>query len=113
MLAAANVSTTKKLLGTLPVYVGMAMILTEALLPPRYTPGAHVVVTGIELHKDEPPIRDRASLLEHGCVLLRFMPQCIYVKLRNATDNFLERESAGASEPGEDLAGVVGIEPKF
>ena len=40
------------------------------------------------------------------------MPQCLYVKLRNATENFLERESAGAPEPGEDLTGVIAIEPK-
>ena len=111
MLGEPNVSTTKKLLGILPVYVGMEMILTESLLPPRYTTGAPVVLTGIELHKDEPPINDRASLLEHGCVLLRFMPQCIYVKLKDATENFLEKEGAGASEPGEDLTGVIAVQP--
>ena len=71
-----------------------------------------MVVTGMELHKDEPPIEDRASLLEHGCVLLRFMPLCFYVKVKNATENFLERESAGASELGEDLTGVIAVQPK-
>ena len=111
ILAEPNVSNTKKLLGILPTYVGMEMILTVSLLPPRYTPGARVVVTGIELHPDEPPITGRASLLEHGCVLLRFMPLCIYVKLAEATDNFLQRESVGASEPGDDISGAIGVEP--
>ena len=111
MLGEPNVSNTKKLLGILPVYVGMEMILTESLLPPRFTTGAEVVVTGIELHPHEPPITGRASLLEQGCVLLRFMPQCIYVKLKDATENFLERENAGASEPGDDLTGVIAVQP--
>ena len=120
MLGEPNISHTKKLMGILPIYVGMDMILAESMLPPRYTTGAPVVVTGIEVHQDEPPIVDRASLLEHGCALLRFMPQCIYVRLKDATENFLQRvsagalepgESAGASEPGDDLTGVIAVQP--
>ena len=101
----------------------MEIILIESLLPTRYTLGTAVVVTCIELHKDEPPIMDRASLLEQGCVLLRFLPQCIYVKPKNATENFLGRvlpagagagagDGAAAVELGEDLTGVIAIEPK-
>ena len=87
------------------------MILTETLLAPHYTRGAEVVVTGIELHKDEPAIEGRDAWREQGCVLLRCMPQCIYVKVVNATENFLGREDVGASELGEDVAGVIAVEP--
>ena len=100
-----------KLLGVLPVYVGMEMILTESLCPPRFTAGAPVVVTGIELHTDELPIANRESLVENGCVLLRFLPQCIYVKLKDATEDFLSGESDGISEPGYDLIGVIAVTP--
>ena len=71
----------------MPVYyVGMDMSLTESILPPHLTPGTEVVVTGIEPHSDEPPITDRPSLLQHGCVLLRFMPLAIYVKRKTFAD---------------------------
>jgi hypothetical protein len=107
MLAYPNISTTEKLMGILPVYVGMEMILAETLLPPRYTPGAPVMVIGIELHKDEPSLNDRASLLEHGCVLLRFMPQCIYVKLKNGTDNFWGEKTPMLRCPTRTLQGSL------
>ena len=111
MLAEANVSKTKKLPGILPVYVGMDMILTESILPPHLTPGTEVMVIGIEPHPSEPPITDRPSLLEHGCVLLRFMPLAIYVKAKTFAENIWGAEGSAASERGDDLTGVVAVVP--
>ena len=53
MLAESNVSHAKKVLGILSARVGMEMILTESLLPIRCTLVAGVIVTDIELRKDE------------------------------------------------------------
>ena len=44
-------------------------------------------------------------------MLLRFMPLCIYVKLTEATDNFLKSDSVGASEPDDELLGVIAVQP--
>ena len=110
MLAEPNVNQTKKLMGILPIYVGMEMILTETLLPPRYVPGTRVIVQGIEPHPDEPPIEGRQSIAAHGCVLLRFMPLCIYVKMKDATENFLQKEDTAHAKDAE-LAGVLAITP--
>ena len=40
------------------------------------------------------------------------MPQCVCVRVKGGSENFLGQDSAGASEPGEDLAGVLAIAPK-
>ena len=111
MRAQPNISTSAKLPGILPVYIGMEMILTESYLPPRIVRGAPVEVVDIELHPNEPAVRDQPSIATHGCVLLRFMPKCIYVRLRGCKDNFLV-PAAGASQPGVvDLAGTLAVQP--
>ena len=106
-----NISVTAKFPGILPVYIGMEMILTESYLPPRIVRGAPVEVVDIELHPMEPDIRGRNSIASHGCVVLRFMPKGIYVRLQNCKDVFLASD-ASAPQPGNaDLQGVLAVQP--
>ena len=111
MRAQPNISTSAKLPGILPVYIGMEMILTESYLPPRIVRGAPVTVVDIELHPQEPPIATRDSIASHGCVVLQYMPKCVYVRLENCEDQFLA-SADGASQPGcVDLRGVIAVQP--
>ena len=111
MRAHPNISASAKLLGILPVYVGMEMILTESYLPPRIVRGAPVEVVDVELHPQELPLQGRPSIALHGCVVLQFMPKCIYVRVRGCTDTFLV-PTAGASQPGgPDMAGLLAVQP--
>ena len=107
-----NISTTAKLPGILPVYIGLEMILTESYLPPRVVRGTPVEVVGIERRPQEAQLQERSSLASHGCVVLGLMPKCIYVRLRECTDVFLA-PSAGAAQPGMlDLRGVLAVQPE-
>ena len=111
MRAQPNISTSAKFAGILPVYIGMEMILTESYLPPQIVRGAPVVVVDIEPHPMEPDIRQRASIASHGCVVLYYMPKCIYVRLENCKQVFLASD-AGPRQPGnEDLQGVLAVQP--
>ena len=111
MRAVPNVSTTSKLLGILPLYVGMEVILTESYLPPKVVRGASAEVVGIECQPSEPPLAGRATLASHGCVLLEMMPKCVYVRIRGCSDIFLT-PATGASQPGlADLRGVLAVQP--
>ena len=111
MRAQPNISTSAKLPGILPVYIGMEMILTESYLPPRIVRGAPVEVVDIELHPMEADIRGRASIDSHGCVVLFYMSKCIYVRLQSCKDRFLA-SGAGAAQPGSaDLHGVIAVHP--
>ena len=118
MLATPNVTTTRKLMGLLPIYVGMEVVLTESILPPFYVPGATGRVLGIEPHPDEPPVRDAPGITTEGVVLLRFMPICVYVLFDESQDFFLRSSGApetdSASQPvdlDDGLKGVLAIEP--
>ena len=51
-----NIGATAQMPGLLPLFVGMEVILTESILPPRYVRGAPGKVVGIELHALEPPV---------------------------------------------------------
>ena len=99
MRALPNIGTSAKFPGILPIFVGMEMILTESFLPPRIVRGTPVEVVDIEVHPKEPPVQSRASIASHGCVLLHYMPRCIYVRVRGCTDVFLG-PAAGAAQPG-------------
>ena len=110
MRAVPNVSTTSKLLGMMPLYVGMEVILTESYLPPKVVRGAAADVVGIEFHPSEPPLPERSTLASHGCVLLDMMPKCVYVRIRECEDIFLTAP-IGASQPGlTDLRGVLAVQ---
>ena len=111
MRALPNIGTSAKFPGILPVFVGMEMILTESYLPPRIVRGTPVEVVDIEVHPKEPPVHGRASIASHGCVLLHYMPRCIYVRVQGCTDVFLG-PAAGAAQPGgSDLQGVLAVQP--
>ena len=111
MRAQPNISTSAKLPGILPVFVGMEMILTESYLPPRIVRGTPVTVVDIELHPKEPPLQGRPTTASHGCVLLHFMPKGIYVRVQGCTEIFLG-PSAGAAQPGvSDLRGLLAVQP--
>ena len=100
----SNVSTSASLLGILPIYIGMEMKLGESYLPPSIVRGAPVEVVDIELHPMEPDIRGRDSIASHGCVVLQYMPKCIYVRLQNCQDLFLASANA-------ELQGVFAVQP--
>ena len=113
MRAVPNISTTAKLPSVLPVFIGMRMILTESFAPPRYVRGTPCEVVGLEPHPREPPIEGRDSVATHGCVVLRYMPKCVYVRIKGSKDLFLQGNAAGALQPADlDLRGVVAIKPK-
>ena len=117
--AQPNISTTAKLPGILSLFIGMEMIITESYLPPRIVRGTLVTVVDIELHPQEPPLAGRSSIVEHGSVLLRYMPKCIYVRVEGCNDIFLA-SSAGAVQPGiasssqpevNNLRGIIAVQP--
>ena len=89
----------------------MEMILSDSYLPPRIVRGSPVEVVDIELHRDEPPIQGRASITQHGCVVLHFMPKCIYVRVEKCTDTFLESNPSASQFGSTDLQGVIAVQP--
>jgi hypothetical protein len=111
MRAYPNIGTSAKFPGILPVYIDMEMILTESFLPPRIVRGAPVKVVDIELHPDEPPVQGRPSVATHGCVLLQYMPKCIYVRLVNCEEVFLAPSTGTAPLGDFDLRGVLAVQP--
>ena len=112
MRSQPNIGNTAKFPGILPLYIGMEMFLTETYLPPRIVRGTPVDVVDIELHPMEPPIEGRSSIASHGCVILRYMPKHIYVRVKNCETFFL-RPRASASQPGvADLQGVIAVSPR-
>ena len=86
MRAFPNVSTTGKLPGFLSFFECMEMILSESVLPPRYVRGTPCKVAGIEPHPQEHPIHSRGSIASDGCVVLYYLPKCIYVRVERSTD---------------------------
>lgn len=106
-----NINTSAKFPGILPVYVGMEMILTESYLPPSIVRGAPVEVVSIELHPMEPEILGRDSIASHGCVVLHYMPKCIYVRLQNCKDTFLASDAGVPQHGNADLQGVLAVQP--
>ena len=112
MRAQPNISTTAKFPGILPIYIGMEMILTESYLPPNVVRGTAVEVVDLQLHPMEANIRGRASIASHGCVVLTYMPKCIYVRLTNGCKKlFLTPEDAARQPAGLDLRGVLVVQP--
>ena len=111
MRAVPNISATNKLPGILPLYIGMEMILAESYLPPGIVRGTPVEVVDIELHPKESEIQGRPSIAAHGCVVLKFMPMCIYVRIENCKQRFLTARDAVSLPDGTDLDGVIAVRP--
>ena len=96
------------------------MIPTESMLPPHYVRGSPCTLVGLQLHEHEPAIEGRDSLVSHGCVLLQYMPKCVYVKFDDTVDTFMPPPSIGAPQPdvgasqslSYDMRVVMAIEPK-
>ena len=65
----------------------------------------------LQLHEHEPTIENRNSLASHGCVLLQYMPKCIYVKFDDSVDTFMSIPGSSQSS-STDMKGVMAIEPK-
>ncbi len=116
MRAEPNIGATSKMPGILPLFVGMEVILTESVLPPKYVRGTPGKVVGIEPHALEPPIEGRPSIVSDGVVLLLYMPKAVYVKIDDSEELFLNSApmaSPGApSHAGPDLRGVLAIPPQ-
>ena len=111
MRAMPNIAASAKLPGIMPLYIGMEVILTESYLPPSIVRGSAGTVVDIEFHPKEPPLDPNGSAASKGCVLLRYMPPCIYVRLETTTTNFLDCD-AGAAQPGASkLNGVLAVTP--
>ena len=107
-----NTSKTAKYMSLLTIFKGMEMIPTDSILPPHYVRGSPCKVIGLQLHELEPPIEGRDSLISHGCVVLQYMPKCVYVKFDDAVDTFLPEPDASDSE-SLCMKGVIAIEPKL
>ena len=109
MRAEPNVSTTAKFPSILALYISAEMIITEPYLPPFIVGGTPVIVEDIELHPQEPPIQGRPSIATHGCVLLKYMPKCVYVRLQNSKTSFL---GAAGQPSAADMLGLFAVQPK-
>ena len=100
----------------LPLFVGMVVIMTESLLPPRYVRGAPGKVVGIELHAMEPRVEGRTSIVSDGVVVLHYMPRCVYIQMEGSNELFLQAApgTAGSASQaaGPDLRGVLAITPQ-
>ena len=107
MRAYPNIAQTGKFPGVLPIWVGMEMILTESFLPPKYVRGTACEVVGLEPHPREPPIQGRDSISTHGCVVLHYMPKCVYVRVKGSDEVFLQ-----TSANSVDMKGVLAIKPQ-
>ena len=116
MRAIPNIGSTAKMPGLLPLFVGMEVILTESVLPPKYVRGTPGKVVGIELHVLEPPVDRRASIVSDGVVVLLYMPKAVYVRIEDSEEIFLDAApttTANAARPaGADLRGVLAITPQ-
>ena len=108
IVAEPNLSNTKKLAGLLPAFIGMDMIMQKTLLPPQYVTGTVGKLVGIELHPDEPNIPTRQSVGEAGCVILQYMPKCLYLEIPDTADGFIQSEHVDAPQLGSN---VIAIEP--
>jgi hypothetical protein len=86
----------------------MEMILTDSVLPPKYVRGTACVVVGLELHPQEAAIEGRASIVSDGCVVLRYLPKAVYVKIKGSKDVHLQ----SSSHADIDLEGVLAIPPQ-
>ncbi len=106
MRAEPNIAKTAKKPSVLPVFEGMEMQLAYTILPPKWVVGCPCTVVGIELHSYEEPIEGRASIATDGCVLLRYMPKCIYVRLTGCTEIYLPDRT------DFDVTGVMAIRPQ-
>ena len=100
----------------MPLFVGMEVILTESILPPKYVRGTPGKVVGIEPHALEPPVEGRASVVSDGVVVLHYMPKAVYVKIDGSDELFLEAAPVAAGSAsqaaGPDLRGVLAITPQ-
>ena len=105
MRAEPNIGRTGKLVSVLPVFEGMEMKLGDTFLPPKWVRDCPCTVVGIEFHTKEAPIEGRESIATDGCILLHYMPQCIYVRLEGCTETWLPARSDW------DVRGVVAIRP--
>ena len=116
MLGEPNIGHTGKMPGLLPLFIGMAVVLTESLLPPKYVRGASGKVVGIEFHPDESAVESRPSIQSDGVVMLHYMPKCVYVKMKDSNEFFLKNAPGtpgSASESADlDLRGVLAITPQ-
>ena len=111
MRLVSNPQHTAKHLSLLMIFKGMEMIPTDSILPPHYVRGSPCKVIGLQLDEREPPIEGRDSLISHGCVLLQYMPKCVYVKFDDAVDTFMSEPDVSDSE-SLSMRGVIAIEPK-
>ena len=68
-------------------------------------------VVDLELHPQEPPLLGRPSIASHGCVVLHFMPKCIYVRVRNCEEVFLVPDASAAQPGAPDMRGVLAVTP--
>ena len=113
MRAFPSIAQSAKLPGVLPTFIGMDMVLTESFLPPKYVRGTACKFVGLEPHPREPPIEGRDSIATHGCVVLHYMPKCVYVRINGSKDFFLQGGTTGAAQPGGiDMKGVLAIKPQ-
>ena len=90
----------------------MQMKMQRSFLPPRYVTGTVGKVVGIELDPNELPIHTHQSISEAGCVLLKFMPKCIYLEIPNTDDGFLVASESSAFQPATDMHAVIAVEPQ-
>ena len=89
----------------------MEMILSESVLQPKYARGTPCKCVGIEPHPQEPSIHDRDSIASDGCVVLHYLPKCIYVRVEQSTDVFLHPRDI-PQLAGVDMTGVLAITPQ-
>ena len=102
----SNVSSSARLVTVLPLFIGMNIVLSESLLPPKFVRGTAATVVGIQPQEDEPDAFTRASVTHSHCVVLKRMPRCVFVKIPDCDEIFLDNGSFTG-----DSRGVLAIVP--
>ena len=95
MTGCPSVTTTKKLPGILPLYIGARVRLTKTLMAPELVPEREGTVVGLELHEmDRSRLRGRmqeqTSITEDGAYMLEHMPKCVFVKFDGFEKELME-----------------------
>ena len=116
MLQVANMTKTARMMGMLPLYVGMQVRVTRRLSPAlQIVQEATGTVVGIEFDVEErtPWVDDEQhAAWQRGWVNLEYLPTCVYVKMDGAEDvAFSEDLDPGvyAVTPEEDVTDQINI----
>ena len=80
MQGVPSMSTTKKLMGILPIFNGSRVRLTRTILPPELVPEREGTVIGVELHESDHHSFASMPTFPDGVFAPQYMPRAIWVE---------------------------------